>query len=306
MVLQEKMEWYTELGFALNPFEKDPFKINSSLIGYEKEVEDLLYLVDAGSTVLIEGPPASGKTTLLKEIIEEFGGEGKIIYVNGDKVNKRIDIEELLIKNQSFLRKLMNQKPDGMILLLDNALALGRKSYERLQYYFDQNYLRSIVFATTNSKLLKFPGSLFDRIGKRKITTRKLHMDDAVSMVLLRIEDNEFLSKQDLEKIYALSDGDIYDFLKNCEKLGMYKVENDIEEITASDIEVALKNELNKEEELKTNSCLECDAELILIGEHYRCENCDLYCPECGVIVSEDDTECPNCKVEIEIVEDEE
>ncbi|MCF7862301.1 AAA family ATPase [Candidatus Woesearchaeota archaeon] len=300
------MEWYTELGFALNPFEKDPFKINSSLIGYEKEVEDLLYLVDAGSTVLIEGPPATGKTTLLKEIIEEFGGEGKIIYVNGDKINKRIDIEELLMKNQNFWRRLMNKKPNGMILLLDNALALPRKSYERLQYYFDQNYLKSVVFATTESKLLKFPGSLFDRIGKRKISTKKLHMDDAVSMVLQRIEDNEFISKEDLEKIYALSDGSIYKFLENCEKIGMYKVENDLEDITASDIEVALKSTIDKEEALPTNNCLECEGQLILIGEHYRCENCDLFCPECGVLVSEDDTECPNCKVEIEIVEDEE
>jgi uncharacterized Zn finger protein (UPF0148 family) len=52
--------------------------------------------------------------------------------------------------------------------------------------------------------------------------------------------------------------------------------------------------------------CNLCDSELIKVGDFYRCENCDLYCPECGALIFEDETTCPYCFVEFEFVDDEE
>ncbi|MFP4424643.1 MAG: AAA family ATPase [Candidatus Woesearchaeota archaeon] len=298
------MKWYQELGFKNNPLESNPLKSNEEPYGYEEEVEKLLYHVEAGNAVLIEGPEGSGKTLLLGQVINGFGGKGKIIYLDGNKVNRRIDISNLLIGNQGFFRRFLKQRPKGMILLLDNAVALPRKSYELLQYYFDQDYIKSIVITTTDHKKLELPGSLKDRVGKRIFKTRSLSMDEAVELVLDRL-NQDLISKDNLEKLFILSDKNMKKFLVNCETVLKYMVDNDLEEIDFKTISKVAGNDKGDEDEEDVFICTECGEELVKVGEHYRCKNCDMYCPVCGVLIEEEDYECPNCGVQFEDEEDE-
>jgi predicted AAA+ superfamily ATPase len=304
------MKWYVELGYAANPFETDPLKIDSDILGYDDEVDDLLYHVESGNAVLIEGPKGSGKTMLLKEVIKEFGGKGRVVYINAEKLNKRLEIDDVLMRNQSFMRKIQGKKPKSMILLIDNAVAFPRKVYERLQYYFDQGYLLSIIFATQDHKKLQFPNSLFDRIGYRKIMTKPLTKEQAIEMAYERLnvdeEDDAILSKENLEKIYELSD-DLISFLRNASSVAGYMVENDLDKCEIKTIQKALKEVIdNDAEEIETDICLECGEGLINVSGNFRCKNCDIYCTKCGVLVDEDDETCPNCSAKIEFKEDDE
>ena len=109
-------------GFDENPFELNPFNIDFALVGRKNEAEELLYRIEAGSMMVIEGKEGSGKTALLKHAIDNFKGKGKVIYVDGNKLSKRLNIDSLLIKRSGFLRgKLLKKKPKEMILLLDNV-----------------------------------------------------------------------------------------------------------------------------------------------------------------------------------------
>ncbi|MGM5488927.1 MAG: AAA family ATPase [Nanobdellota archaeon] len=298
------MKWYQELGFKNNPLESNPLRSQEEPYGYDDEIEKLGYYVESGNAVMIEGPEGSGKTLLLGQIINGFGGKGKIIYLDGNKVNRRIDISNLLIGNQSLVRRMLKKRPKGMILLLDNAIALPRKSYELLQYYFDQDYIKSIVITTTDHKKLDLPGSMIDRIGSRIFKTKPLSMEEAVELVLDRL-NQDLISKDNLEKLYILSDKNMKQFLFNCEKVLKYMVDNDLEEIDFKTISKVAGEKDEEEGEEDVFVCNECGEELVLVDEHYRCKNCDMYCPVCGVLIEEDDYECPNCAVQFEDEEDE-
>lgn len=303
------MVWYKELGYKRNPVESDPLKTQEEPYGYDEAIERLLYLVEAESAVLIEGPDGSGKSLLMRQVIDRFGGRGSVIYVDGERVNKRMDVSEILMGNQGALRKMLKKRPKGMILLLDNAPALPRKSYELLQYYFDQGYLKSIVFATNDRNKLQMPGSLVDRIGSRVIKTEPLTMEQAVELVLERL-NQDLLSKDKLEKIYIISDKNMRMFLSNVEKVLEYIVEEDLDDIEFKTIAKVLDAQEPQEEDIEDDEedpmiCQECGEMLVQVGDHYRCEYCDLYCPVCGVLIEVDDYECPSCGVEFEDDEDE-
>ena len=92
------MEWFKKLKFKHDPFEIDPINTNYELINRDKEQKELLYRILSGSMLLIEGKSGSGKTALLKYAIDNFKGKGKVIYVDANKLNKRLDIHDLLKK----------------------------------------------------------------------------------------------------------------------------------------------------------------------------------------------------------------
>lgn len=303
------MKWYTEYGYKNNPVESDPFKTKEDPLGYETEINELLYNIEAGNSVIIEGPENSGKTLLLSKVIERFGGNGDLIYVDSNHMNKRLDIESLILGNEGFLRRTFKKKPKGMILLLDNILDLPLKTYELLQYYYDQDYLKSIIFSTKSIKKLNLPESFLNRIGKRIIKTKALTMEEAVDLVLTRL-DQDLISQDKLEKLYVISDKDLKKFLKNVERVLSYMAENDEEELDFKTISKVVNGEDSEDdaddiEEESVMVCEECGEPLKKVGLHYRCPECDYYCPVCGILINEDDYDCPNCGAEFEFEEEE-
>lgn len=51
--------------------------------------------------------------------------------------------------------------------------------------------------------------------------------------------------------------------------------------------------------------CKKCGKDLELIGKHYRCEDCDTYCDQCGNFVKESDKKCKHCGAKFDEVEEE-
>ena len=129
------MEWFEDLGFFDNPLGLEPLRTDSETKFFDKEFEDLLYRVRAGSIVILQGYNGTGKTQLLKNIIDNF--RGKVIYVNASNVSKRLNIEDILRKKYGFFKRLTGKIPKNMVLLLDDVNKLTRKNCERIKFYFD-------------------------------------------------------------------------------------------------------------------------------------------------------------------------
>ncbi len=280
------MEWFEELEFSENPFEIDAFKTDFSLIGKEKEAKELLYRIDSGSMLLIEGKQGSGKTALLKYAIDNFKGEGKVIYVDGNKLNKKLNISNLVKK-----------KPKGMMLLLDNVQSLSKKNNERIKYYYDEDRIKSAVFTTTDYGSVDFTNAIKARIGRNLIKLKDLNQNNTLKIAKERLNNNDILPDDVLKLLYSRS-GSIKEFLENCSSLCKYLVKKGKEKAEPKDITNIQKEKAEQEDE-ETDICPECDEKLVKVGDNWRCKNCDLYCESCGALVDDEDESCPECGAKI-------
>ncbi len=229
---------YKELGLGVYAFSADAHKTVDNLVTNLNEVKDLLYWVESESVVLIKGPEKSGKTRLALEIIDNFKGEGKVIYIDLNTYNKEVDVGHLLVGNQSLFRRFFDKLPEDMILIVDNAHDLNNDFYRRLQYFFDQGYLKSVVFIQKSEVDLNLPDSINSRIGNKIIDLKLL--DRNVCLEIAGIRFDGFLNNNNLEKIWGKSN-DLVSFFENCQKIADSYLDEGRKSVDNNFIEKVLK-----------------------------------------------------------------
>jgi Cdc6-like AAA superfamily ATPase len=213
--------WNDELGFDHNPFSVDK---ETNLVGYDDIIDEILYNAESGNILFIESPEGYGKTTLLKLVINKHKGQGKVVYINCNRLED-LNIENVIMKRYGFFKRLTSKTPKEMIVLIDNIDTLSKKNSERLKYFFDQNYIRSVVFAGTNYKSVYFTPSLKERISQ-VIKLPKLKNDDALEIIENRIGNSTLFTDGILKQIFEVSEKNPKKFLQNCEKISKYAAEN--------------------------------------------------------------------------------
>ena len=186
-------QWYETLGFQEDPF-------NDSMINLDLR-EEIFYNIEAGNLLFIEGPKASGKTSLLKFAINTFKGNKKVAYIDCKNL-KDINIESILRKRNRLLRK--EGLPKRMIILLDNIQELSHKNSERLKFYHDHNYIKSVVIAGTSYQEANISQSLKERIGSRVITLQHLS-----EQKVARILKESAIPEKVIIEMYKLSEKNI-------------------------------------------------------------------------------------------------
>lgn len=226
-------EWFEGLGFDNNPFSRVPVKI-----GNEEELNEIFYSILAGNMVFVEGPAESGKTSLLREAVRRFGGRKKIIYVNCKNLRKELNVERLLKDRYGFLGRIFNLKPKNMILLLDEVEHLTERNCERIKYYYDQNYLRAVVFTSRNIEQAGFNRSILHRINK-VIRVQPLSDYEAVKAVR-DVIGNRLLSDRAIKRVYASSEKNVGKLMKNCERILMNMAREAKKEISEEEIDKVL------------------------------------------------------------------
>ncbi|MBT3985587.1 ATP-binding protein [archaeon] len=215
-----KMEWYEELDF-----DENPFGIDSKYVGNEDLLDEVFYSIMSGNIIVIQGEEGSGKTRVMKEIVRKFGGKGKIAYVNGKNLDKELNVETLINKKKGWFRK----NPKNIILLLDDVEHISEKNMERIKYYFDQNYVRTVMLGTSKPEELKLSPSLKQRVWK-KLEVGKLSDYEAVQVVRERL-GNEMLTDRVIKAVYKESDKNMKKFMENCEIICKAYIDNkDIKE----------------------------------------------------------------------------
>lgn len=302
-------KWYLKYEFGDNPFELNPIKDeNRQFIGVEDVEKEMIYRILAGSMIFIEGSKGKGKTAMLKYAIDNFKGHGKVMYVDSDKVNKQINVEELLINANKFRGKVLGKKPKNMILLIDNIESLSKRNWERIKYYYDQDYLKSVVFTGKNFSKVKFPESIKSRIGKRIIRLPNLSNQEIVQIIQERLGDDyeDLISDEEIINVYKLSNSDMKKFFVNVYKLLQYKSDEDLSIVNVEEIKKALNINVDDEfedingKDKNATLCLSCDSKLYKVGEYYRCKKCEDFCTNCGALIEESDKRCPECNLDFE------
>lgn len=230
------MEWFEELDFDENPFDTNPVRFSTKMVGVEEVMDELLYRVASGAMVFIEAKEGHGKTSLLWNIIRKHRGKGKVIYVDCEKLERDLNIEELLTNRFGLAGRLFKKKPKNMILLLDNVSELSRPNMERIKFFFDEGYILSVVYTGTNYEDVKFSKSLKDRIGRRLIKLAELEPYNSVSLVRNRIGNNEMISDELIEALFARSGKNPKILLENLDALFAKAVEAKKDKLTKEDL----------------------------------------------------------------------
>jgi len=302
--------WYKKLGYYENPFLINPMKETNDLIGQEKQLKDTIYYTQSGSLVFIQAPKGSGKTKFLRTVIKNF--PGRIIYVNAAKLKKTLNVEDLLRRKNGLSGKIFGSKPRDMILIIDNVDELSKVNMERIKFYYDQGFLRSVIFSGTNFKRIDFPESMRTRIGKRIIQLDELKKSEAVRLAMDRLdesldEDDSLIKKSQIEKIYESSRRNPRMFLINLHRIFEEMYFDEAKQVTAKHLKI-LEDKLDKDDVKELNKELEIEEiskeetmfdekghRIMKIGEYYRRPDYEMFCGNCGAIVSETDKQCPEC-----------
>jgi energy-coupling factor transporter ATP-binding protein EcfA2 len=311
--------WYKKLGYYENPFLINPLKEVTPLFGQEQQLKNVKYYIKSGSLIFVQAPKGGGKTKLLRTVIDNF--RGKIIYVNAAKLKKNLNVEDLLRKKNGFSGKVFGSKPRDMILVLDNVEELSKVNLERIKFYYDQGFLQSVVFTGNNFNKIKFPESLKARIGSRVVTLSDLSKAQAVEVALQRLDetlddDEPLIKKALIEKVFETSKKNPRLFLINLHRVFEEMHFEDADVVDIKHLRV-LDDKLDEEDEEELDLALGVDVvraeeqmtdergnKILKIGDYYRCPDYDMFCGNCGAIVSENDATCPECAAEFEKVSD--
>ncbi len=228
--MNEKEIWYRKLGFAENPFSIKPAIYTDGLYGYPQIIPEVVKSIESGKIAFVRGEYGNGKSTLLKHLLRKFGGRGKLAYFSCNRLEHALDVKRILNGRYGFLGKLLDIKPKGMILLMDEAQFLAKQDFNSLMQYYDSGHIKSIVFVAKEQLIESMPERM-QRITSL-FTFGEVAQDDAVSIIRKRVGKLPLLPDNIIKEVFARSDNNIRIFLKNCDMLCRYAVNRGMDAVT--------------------------------------------------------------------------
>ncbi len=231
--------WYKQLGFHNNPLSIKPAIFTDSLMGLKERVDEISYSILSNKNVFIVGEYGEGKTTILKKLINDFGGKKQVIYFSCNRIDHRINVKKLLNGRFGFWGKLLDLRPRNMILLLDEAQALSKKDYEKLMNYHTSGFFRSIVLVSSEYPEKNLPDSFKKTLKQIKLKT--ITEEDAVKLIRKRVGNLPLLPNDMIRLLFKKSEKNVRMLLKNTEEVCKYAVNYGEEKITGDLVEEVLE-----------------------------------------------------------------
>lgn len=215
--------WYKELGFKENPFSIKPAALHDEVVAYD--LEELYDKVEYGDVLFVEGPYGTGKSTILKNIINEFGGDKRIVYYSANRNKDSAGFHSIIKNGRGFFGKLFNITPNDIVLLVDEAEHLSAKDFEDLKDLYEDGRVKSIVFVGAEFEKMPANDYFKDLLKENVISLTELDEDEAVGLIRTRVGDSEFISDEMIKKVYQKSRKNPRQLLKNTEEVCRYAYE---------------------------------------------------------------------------------
>ncbi|MSR85919.1 ATP-binding protein [Candidatus Woesearchaeota archaeon] len=222
--------WFRELGFHNNPFSIKPAAFHDQVIGFDKIVDEISYGILNNKIVLVEGDYGNGKSSILKRLLNDFGGKKQVIYYSCNRMDAHLNVKMLLNGRYGFLGQLFDMKPKDMILLLDEAQELRGKDYERLYSYYQEGYIKSIVLVGKGIKKSEIVSGFKNHT--EEVGMHKMNEDLALQVIKRRVGELPLLPDIVVRKIYQRSDNNVRIMLKTCEEVCKKAVETGRKRVT--------------------------------------------------------------------------
>jgi len=242
--------WFKDLGFYSNPFSIKPAAFHDQVLGYDKVVDEISQGILNNKVVVLQGAYGNGKSTILRRILNDFGGKKQVIYYSCNRADGRLNVKELLNGRYGFLGKLFDMKPKDMILLLDEAQTLGPKDYERIESYCQEGYFTSVVLVGNQMDMKGLPHQWKSRL--HEVALNALNDTVAVHIVRKRIGDLMLLPDDMISEVYKISDNNVRLLLKNSEEVCKRAVETGRKKVSIEFLRQVFPSLNEKKEDTKT------------------------------------------------------
>ncbi len=226
--------WYHRIGFHNNPFSIKSNKFDNQILGNEDIVKEILKKISQGTILYVNGQYGTGKTTLLKRIIQEFGGARNIFYHSCNS-GEKLDIPKMLKGKYKILGKIFNIKARGMILLLDEVQMLAPYEEHELLRYKDLGFIRSIILVGKKEEI-KFTHEMEKSINGNIYKFGGVSNENAVKLIRRRIGNLPLLSDEAIIEINRLSGRNPRFLLENCEDICKLTIDKGLRRVTMEDI----------------------------------------------------------------------
>lgn len=208
------MTWYKDLEFEENPFTIKPTGDYELFFEGKNVYNEVIKAMNKGRNIVIKGPFGSGKTSILKKIINEFGGKRKIYYYNAFSSSNPINFDLILANAGNFFSRLFKTKSKDVILFIDEAQHLPEKSILKISKYLGLNF-RSVVFVSSKSDY-EVPEKIKQRI-KLHINLGEFTINDAYRIIEDRLgKDQDLIEEDEVKELFDKSKTP-REFLLNCE-----------------------------------------------------------------------------------------
>jgi hypothetical protein len=217
--------WFREMGFYSNPFSIKPAAFHDKMFGYDKIIDTISYGILNNKVIVIQGAYGNGKSSILRRVINDFGGKKQVIYYSCNRIDQRLNIKSLLNGRYGFFGKLFDMKPKEMILLLDEAQELGKKDYEKLYSYYQEGYFKAIVLAGKGTIKENLPSEFSENL--EEIALESIDEETAIKIIRKRVGDIELLTDKAIKTIFQRSEKNVRLLLQNCEKVCKYAIKYD-------------------------------------------------------------------------------
>jgi len=226
--------WYNRIGFHNNPFSIKSNKYDHRILGNEDKVKDILKKINKGAIIYVNGEYGTGKTTLLKRIIQSFGGYRNIFYHSCNS-GEEFDIQKLLKGKYKLMGRLLNLKARGMIILLDEVQCLTPEQEFEVIDHFKQGYFKSIVLVG-KSEEINFTREMKESIAGQVYNFGQITDENAIKLIRRRIGNLPLLSDEIIKEINKKSQRNPRFLLENCEDICRSTIDKGQRRISYKDV----------------------------------------------------------------------
>jgi chromosomal replication initiation ATPase DnaA len=235
----EEKTWFEKLGYEQNPFIIKPYAFEDNLQGYRSYIKKVNSALKRGRVVFIEGDYGVGKTSALKQIIDEFSGKRKLIYYSANRSDSGVDFETLIKGRAGPIARLFGIKPKQLILMIDEAQKLTKHDCEKIEDFIDEGYFKSVVLVSDDIRKTNLTAGLKRRIGDRILQLGELLTENhAVRIVKDRLgRESKFISPKVAKLIFERAGKNPRRMLEYMEDISRYVVEEKgADKVTEEDV----------------------------------------------------------------------
>ena len=233
--MKKEKPWFVRLGFKENPFTIKPSLFFEEIFGLNSQLDMIASQLKLGSVMFIESPYGTGKTAILKNLIDKLRDEEKIIYKSLNSTDRSLELEELLKGRSGFMGWLFGVKAKGVVLMIDEAMHITLKDIDNIQVFRESGNIKSVIFSAASFDECTHKDKLKKLVGDNIIKLKQMGKQDAVELVRSRIGEIEIISNEMIEKIFKMSDNP-REFLEKAGDAIRNAVEKDKQEVTEEDI----------------------------------------------------------------------